>query len=47
MLVFVASNGVLVSRLCGEANTREFSKTQTSFMEIPPRDGSIKLIDHN
>lgn len=32
-------------KLCGEAKTH-FSKTQKLFMEIPPRDSSIKLIDH-
>lgn len=45
LLVFVASDGVLVSKFCWEAETQEFFKTHTSFMEIPPRDGSIKLID--
>lgn len=47
VLVFVASDGILVSKLCREAKTQEFFKTQKLFMEIPPRDSSIKLIDHH
>lgn len=47
LLVFVASYGVLVSRLGGDAKTQELSKTIIFLLGIPPKDGSIKLIDHN
>jgi len=41
---FCSIGGVLVSKFCGEAKTHEISKTQQLFMEIPPRDDSIKLL---
>ena len=47
LLFFVALDGVLVSKVCGETKTHELSKTQKLFLEIPPRDSSIKLIDLN
>lgn len=43
---FCRIRGVLVSILYGEARINELSVTHKSFMEIPPRSVSIRLLTY-
>lgn len=46
LLVSLFSIGcVLATKFDGEARIHVFSKTQKSFLEIPPRDDLIKIIN--
>jgi len=42
---FCSIGCVLATKFCGEARIHVFSKTQKLFLEIPPRDDLIKIIN--
>lgn len=41
---FCSIGCVLATKFAGEARIHETSKTHKSFLEIPPRDGLIRLL---
>lgn len=44
MMILGSIECALAPKFCGGARTHEISKTQKSFVEIPPRWGLIKII---
>ena len=42
---FCSIGCVLAMKLCGEVRMHVFSKTNKAFLEIPPRDDLIKIIN--